>query len=146
MALPVIIIVVSMVIAIAAFKAKMKEEQKRTSSSPGRTMLNPGANKQTPLRSAAAPAQRKTAPGGTGKSEKSKPQKVKYDGMAAFRSLENRSNDWLARQLREEKQKERLYSEMYGLKRRHEENCAADRLRREHERVCDADGVDTGRA
>ena len=132
MTLPIVISTVSVIVAIAAFIAKVKEEQKK--SGPSKKKNVKPVNVGTEIK-----------PIIIGKSVSSKPNKAKYDGMAAFRSLENRNNDWLARQLREEKQKERLYSEMYGLKRRHEENCPADRLRREHEKSCNADGVDTGR-
>ena len=141
MTLPIVISTVSVIVAIAAFIAKVKEEQKKSGPSKkknvkpvniGKTVKPVSFGKNAMLVSATEEI-------------KSKTNKAKYDGMAAFRSLENRNNDWLARQLREEKQKERLYSEMYGLKRRHEENCPADRLRREHEKSCDADGVDTGR-
>ena len=132
MTLPIVISTVSVIVAIAAFIAKVKEEQKKSGPSKKKNVKPVNIGKEI-------------KPVIIGKGVSSKPDKAKYDGMAAFRSLENRNNDWLARQLREEKQKERLYSEMYGLKRRHEENCPADRLRREHEKSCDADGVDTGR-
>lgn len=132
MTLPIVISTVSVIVAIAAFIAKVKEEQKKSGPSQKKNVKPVNIGKTV-------------KPVSISKSVSAKPDKAKYDGMAAFRSLENRNNDWLARQLREEKQKERLYSEMYGLKRRHEENCPADRLRREHEKSCDADGVDTGR-
>ena len=72
---------------------------------------------------------------------------IKNKAKEATRSyllLEDRENDWLARQIREESECERHFSAMYGLKRLHEENCPARRLRDVHHAECDADGVDTG--
>ena len=51
--------------------------------------------------------------------------------IRAYRRLEDRENDWLARQLREEKASEKRFSAMFGLKL-------------EHAMRCDADGVDNG--
>ena len=65
--------------------------------------------------------------------------KKKEDGMKVFRALEDRNNDWLAKQLREERFYEKKFSAMYGLKRQHAANCDADSLRREHEENCDAE-------
>lgn len=48
-----------------------------------------------------------------------------------FRRLEDRENDWLARQLREEKASEKRFSAMFGLKL-------------EHAMRCDAEGIDNG--
>lgn len=59
--------------------------------------------------------------------------------MKVFRALEDRNNDWLAKQLREERFYEQKFSAMYGLKRQHAANCDADSLRREHEENCDAE-------
>ncbi|MDO4939836.1 MAG: hypothetical protein Q4E54_07760 [Lachnospiraceae bacterium] len=64
--------------------------------------------------------------------------------VKSFRLLEDRENDWLARQRREEAANERHFSAMYGLKRSHEANCPAGRLKDEHRKNCDADSVDTG--
>ena len=63
----------------------------------------------------------------------------------AYRMLEDRENDWLARQRREEAATERRFSAMYGLKRMHEENCPARNLRDEHRRNCDATSIDTAK-
>lgn len=49
--------------------------------------------------------------------------------IRAYRRLEDRENDWLARQLREEKASEKRFSAMFGLKL-------------EHALRCDADGID----
>lgn len=49
--------------------------------------------------------------------------------IRAYRRLEDRENDWLAQQLREEKASERKFSAMFGLKL-------------EHALRCDADGID----
>ena len=51
--------------------------------------------------------------------------------IRAYRRLEDRENDWLAQQLREEKASEKRFSAMFGLKL-------------EHVLRCDADGVDNG--
>lgn len=64
--------------------------------------------------------------------------------VRTYRLMEDRENDWLARQYREERASERRFSAMYGLKRSHEANCAARSLRDEHRYNCDAEGVDTG--
>ena len=64
----------------------------------------------------------------------------------AYRLLENRENDWLARQLREEAVSAKRFSAMYGLKRMHEANCPARSLRNEHRENCDAEGIDSGTA
>ena len=67
---------------------------------------------------------------------------IKNKAKEATRSyllLEDRENDWLARQIREESECERHFSAMYGLKRQHAANCDADSLRREHEENCDAE-------
>ena len=62
----------------------------------------------------------------------------------SFKDLEDRNNDWLARQLREEKVLERKMSAMYSLKKHHEENCDARSVRDSHRRNCDAEGIDRG--
>ena len=72
-----------------------------------------------------------------------KPQNTEKD-RKSYRMLEDRENDWLARQRREEAASERRFSAMYGLKRMHEANCPAYNLREEHRENCDANGVDIG--
>ena len=63
--------------------------------------------------------------------------------VRTYRMLEDRENDWLARQRREEAATERRFSAMYGLKRMHEANCPARSIRDEHHRNCDATSIDT---
>lgn len=72
-------------------------------------------------------------------------QKEKY-AKGDYHMLEDRENDWLARQRREEAANERRFSAMYGLKRLHEANCPARDIRDEHHNNCDATGVDRGTA
>ncbi len=57
---------------------------------------------------------------------------------------EDRKNDWLARQMAEERVAARRMSEMFQLKLEHRYNCEAEMLKQFHEARCSADGVDTG--
>lgn len=51
-------------------------------------------------------------------------------------SLEDRDNDWLASQLREERRSDNRMSDMFDLKEEHANNCDAYAIKREHERNC----------
>lgn len=51
-------------------------------------------------------------------------------------SLEDRDNDWLASQLREERRSGNRMSDMFDLKEEHANNCDAYAIKREHERNC----------
>ena len=62
----------------------------------------------------------------------------------SFKNLEDRNNDWLANQLKEEKALEGKLSAMYYLKKNHEANCDAKKIRDVHRRNCDAEGIDRG--
>ena len=77
---------------------------------------------------------------------KAAPAKGAKADVKSYRLLEDRENDWLARQRREEEASERRFSAMYGLKRNHEAHCPARSLRDEHRDNCDAEGVDIGTA
>ncbi|MBQ0027817.1 MAG: hypothetical protein KBS96_04365 [Lachnospiraceae bacterium] len=57
-------------------------------------------------------------------------------------SMENRGNDWLAKQLAEERIAKKRMSDMFNLKQQHEDNCDAARNRAMHYNNCDAGGVD----
>ena len=57
---------------------------------------------------------------------------------------EDRKNDWLARQMAEEKASARRMSEMFQIKLEHRYNCEAEMLRQFHESHCTAEAVDTG--
>ena len=55
---------------------------------------------------------------------------------------DDRNNDWLARQLREEHKAFKETSEMFDLKIEHASHCDAKILEQFHKRNCDARGVD----
>ncbi len=55
---------------------------------------------------------------------------------------DDRSNDWLARQLREEHKAFKETSEMFDLKIEHASHCDARFIEQFHRRNCDARGVD----
>ena len=63
--------------------------------------------------------------------------------------MEDRKNDWLARQLFEEKLAERrmisMFDLRYSARREHEEHCDAKELRQSHRKKCNAGAVDTAR-
>ena len=55
---------------------------------------------------------------------------------------DDRANDWLARQLRDEHRAFKLTSEMFDLKIEHASHCDAKLLEQFHHKHCDASGVD----
>lgn len=57
---------------------------------------------------------------------------------------DDRNNDWLAMQLREEAKAVARISDMFQMKIEHSNKCEAEFIRRFHESNCDADGIDTG--
>ena len=57
---------------------------------------------------------------------------------ANLHKMEDRSSDWLAKQLRAEQQAQIVVSDMFQLKQEHLSHCAADTLREEHFSNCDA--------
>lgn len=57
---------------------------------------------------------------------------------------DDRSSDWMAKQLREEAVAMAKVSDMFQLKQAHMNNCDAEFIRRFHESECDADGIDSG--
>ncbi|MBQ7563166.1 MAG: hypothetical protein IJT16_04150 [Lachnospiraceae bacterium] len=70
-------------------------------------------------------------------------------GGKAYLLLDDRKNDWLARQLEEERRAAFKVSSMFGFKYNagadHAANCDAKELRDEHSKNCEAEGVDTAR-
>jgi len=68
---------------------------------------------------------------------------TKKSQMTAQMTMEDRSHDWLARQLNEEQLAKRRMSEMFGFKDLHSSNCDARKIRDEHTANCDAHGIDT---
>lgn len=55
---------------------------------------------------------------------------------------DDKENDWLARQLREEHKAFKATSEMFDLKIEHASHCDARLLEQFHKRHCDAEGID----
>lgn len=64
----------------------------------------------------------------------------KYDGSSL---RDDRDNDWLAGQLRDEHRAFKVASDMFGLKIEHAAHCDAKLLKNYHHLKCDASGVDT---
>lgn len=118
--LPVLVFIIIVLIIIVSTVAKMK---------PKKTARKP---------------RRKTAMSGRTQPRTMSQQKAD-SAVRTYRMLEDRENDWLARQRREEAATERRFSAMYGLKRMHEANCPARNLRDEHRRNCDATSIDTAK-
>ncbi len=81
-----------------------------------------------------------------------RPTKKKNSGVNAHMAREkiniggweDRRNDWLARQMAEERIAARRMSEMFQLKQEHHYNCEAEMLRQFHEVRCEANEVDNG--
>lgn len=63
-----------------------------------------------------------------------------------IREWEDRRNDWLARQMDDERQAQKRVSEMFYLKMEHKYNCEAEMLKQFHSSRCDADGIDNAKA
>ena len=59
---------------------------------------------------------------------------------------DDRANDWMARELKEEKAAAAKVRIMFDLKEEHHSSCEAEMIRRFHEDNCDADKVDTAKA
>lgn len=59
-------------------------------------------------------------------------------------SWEDRKNDWLARQMAEERIARKRVSDMFQMKMEHKYNCEAEMLKQFHEVRCNANEVDTG--
>ncbi len=55
---------------------------------------------------------------------------------------DDRANDWLAQQLREEHRAFRVTSEMFDLKIEHASHCDAKLMEQFHRKYCDASGID----
>jgi len=57
--------------------------------------------------------------------------------------MEDRQNDWLAKELREEKRAQARINEMFQLKATNKRDCQAEMIRDFHRANCDAEGIDT---
>ncbi len=57
---------------------------------------------------------------------------------------DDKANDWLARQLREEARAMTMISDMFQLKIDHRNSCEAEFVKRFHESNCDVHGIDDG--
>ena len=64
------------------------------------------------------------------------------DSKGSSTLRDDRNNDWLARQLRDEHRAFKLTSEMFDLKIEHASHCDAKLLEQFHRRNCSAEGVD----
>ncbi|MBQ7565051.1 MAG: hypothetical protein IJT16_13820 [Lachnospiraceae bacterium] len=71
------------------------------------------------------------------------------DAGKAYLKMDDRKNDWLARQLEEERRAAYRVSAMFGFKYNakadHAANCDAREIRQEHSKNCDAEGIDNAR-
>ena len=72
----------------------------------------------------------------------SKPSTLKIENSLTLK--DDRSSDWMAKQLREEAAAMTRVSDMFQLKQTHMNNCDAEFVRRFHESACDAGGIDDG--
>lgn len=68
---------------------------------------------------------------------------VKKSSLGGTSIKDDRGNDWLARQMREEKRSFALMREMFGLKAHNGNVCDAELLREFHRHTCEAEGIDT---
>ena len=66
------------------------------------------------------------------------------DAKGSSTLRDDRNNDWLAMQLREEAKARVRMSDMFQMKTEHSNKCDAEFIKRFHESNCDADGIDTG--
>ena len=64
------------------------------------------------------------------------------DAKGSSTLRDDRNNDWLARQLREEHRAFKMTSEMFDLKIEHASHCDARLLEQFHRRNCTVEGVD----
>ncbi len=65
----------------------------------------------------------------------------KHDGMTL---MDDRANDWMAKQLKDEAIAMVKVSDMFKIKQEHANKCDAEFIRRFHESTCDAEGIDDG--
>lgn len=68
---------------------------------------------------------------------------IKVNKKYNHASMEDRNNDWLARELREEKRAQYRVSEMFQLKAEHKKDCQAEMIREFHKANCGSEGIDT---
>lgn len=84
--------------------------------------------------------------GGTAGSTQVVNQRSKTTLAALSASMENRGNDWLARQLAEERAVKKRMSDMFDMRQEHQASCEAASVRQMHQENCDAHNVDNARA
>ena len=65
----------------------------------------------------------------------------KHDGMTL---ADDRANDWMARQLKDEAVAMAKVSDMFKIRQEHMNKCDAEFIKRFHESSCDAEGIDDG--
>lgn len=68
---------------------------------------------------------------------------VKYSAKGGTTIKDDRRNDWLAKQMREERQSLYKMASMFGIKSSAGTMSAATLNREYHSKVCDSDGIDT---
>ncbi|MCR5733998.1 MAG: hypothetical protein K6G22_05245 [Lachnospiraceae bacterium] len=72
-----------------------------------------------------------------------------FSDSKVYKQMEDRKNDWMAKQLLEEKiayyRVRKMFDFRYDAKKDHMENCDARDIRDSHRQNCDADMVDTGK-
>lgn len=68
----------------------------------------------------------------------------KHSNRDSLLEFEDKNNDWLACQIREESKAAQQVSDMLGLKYNHMRNCDAFNIKVEHSLHCDANGIDNG--
>ena len=79
------------------------------------------------------------------KSTRTDSLKIQTKGVQNGISMkDDRSSDWLARQLKEEAYALSRVSDMFQLKQQHANKCDAEFIKRFHESSCDAGGIDDG--
>lgn len=83
--------------------------------------------------------------GGTAGSSEVVNQRSRTTLAALSATMENRGNDWLARQLSEERIVKKKMSDMFDLKQQHAADCDAEYNKMAHANNCDANGVDRAR-
>ena len=122
-----VVIFVALFSSVLAAKKKKQQQKAKTKARGGGRRSAPAPGK--PVRPA-GPASARPA---------TAPRKIR--GRKALPELEDDSNDWLARQLEEERKAYRAVSEMFEVRLSHMANCQAENLRLEHTLHCDAKEV-----
>ena len=122
---PVICNVLIVAVIVLSIKKKLTQAGKKTASG----KVGPNANNFNELISQY-------------NKNSSKPSALKAENSMTLK--DDRSSDWMARQLRDEALAMAKVSDMFQLKQSHINNCDAEFIKRFHESSCDAHGVDDG--